>query len=336
MRITQIVERFGGQLEGDDSVEICGLLGVESAGPNQATFALDDRTLTQAESGPCGCVIVPTQVRGSTKPLIRSESPQAYAADLMELFHPAPPPPPAGVHASAIIDETASVDPSATVGPHVCIGSGSRVGARTVLAAGVALGQDVTIGDDTIVHSNAVIHSRTGIGANVVIRSGAIIGHDGFGFFEHQGKLRKWPHIGNVIIEDDVEIGANSCVDRAKFGTTLIARGTKIDNLVQVGHNCRVGPRAILAAQTGLSGSVTLQEGAVCGGQVGIADQRTIGPGARLGAQTGVIGDIAAGSTQWGTPARPLQLMLKQQAMLGWLTEHRQTLRKLIAQASKE
>lgn len=335
MRITQIVERFGGRLDGDKSVDIQGLMGAESASASEATFAVDDRALTAAEAGACGCVIVWNEARKSSKPLIRCDSPQAYAADLMEFFHPAPTVV-AGIHASAIIDATASIDPSATIGPHVCIGPGCRVGARAVLAAGVCLGQDVTIGDDTMIHYNAVINSRTSIGANVIIYSGAVIGHDGFGFFEHRGKLRKWPHIGNVIVEDDVEIGSNTCIDRGKFGTTRIAKGAKLDNLVQVAHNCSVGPMAILAGQAGLAGGVTLKEGVVCGGQVAVVEQLTVGEGARLGGGCRVIGDVEAGSTQWGAPARPLQTVLKQQAMLGWLTEHRETLRLLVKQASKD
>jgi UDP-3-O-[3-hydroxymyristoyl] glucosamine N-acyltransferase len=335
MRITELVERFGGRLDGDESVEVCDLKGVEFAGSADATFATDDRMLAAAEATPACCVIVPAGARASDKPLIRCESPEAYAADLLEFFHPVTVTQP-GIHATAIIDETAEVADTATIGPHVTVGRNCRIGTGVHLMASVAVGDDCEIGQATVIHPNATVYPGTRIGSGVLIHAGAVIGCDGFGFFPEGDRLRKWPHVGNVVIEDDVEIGANACIDRAKFGTTLVRRGAKIDNLVQVAHNCDIGHSAVLAGQTGLAGSVVLEDGVVCAGQVGIADHITIGAGAQLAAQSGLIGDVPAGSVLFGTPAKPRRRALEEVSLLSFLADHRAVVKKLVRQATKE
>ncbi|MHC4092000.1 MAG: UDP-3-O-(3-hydroxymyristoyl)glucosamine N-acyltransferase, partial [Planctomycetota bacterium] len=276
MRISEIQERFGGELEGDGSLEMHGVKGIEFAGPDDATFALDEKALAAAEASPACCVIVPRGLRRATeKTLIRCESPNSYAADLLEFFYPAAPAEP-GVHPAAVVDDSADVAETASIGPHATVGRTCRVGWRVRLMACVSLGEGCQIGDDSLVYPNVTIYPGTRIGARVIIHAGAVIGADGFGYFPDAGRLRKWPHVGNVVIEDEVEIGANACIDRAKFGTTLIQRGAKIDNLVQIAHNCRVGPGSVLAGQTGLSGSVILEEGVTCAGQAGVGDHITV------------------------------------------------------------
>lgn len=334
MRIAQIVERFGGRLEGDPELEIMGVSGVEFAGPDEATFAVDESMLAKAEASPACCVIIPHEVRSSGKPLIRCDSPNGYAADLLEFFHPAPSKA-AGVHSSAVIAETARVSDRASIGPQVTVGNRCRIAGGVQLMSGVCLGEDCQIGEDTIIHPNATVYANTRIGARVLIHAGATIGSDGFGFFLDRGRLRKWPHVGNVVIEDEVEIGANACIDRAKFGTTLIERGAKIDNLVQVAHNCRVGRGAILAGQTGLSGSVVLEEGVTCAGQVGIADHVTIGAGATLTGQTGAMADVPAGAVHFGAPSKPHRRAMQEAALLGFLTDHARAVRKLVRDAAE-
>jgi len=333
MKISELVERFGGTLEGDGSAEVSGVGGVEFAGPQDVTFAVDDRMLASAEaSAACG-VIVPGEARSSpAKPLIRCDSPNRYAAELLSFFHPVPAARP-GIHPTAVVDDTAEIAPSAEIGPQVVIGGGCRIGERVRLMASVSVADDCSIGDDTVIHPNTTLYAHTRIGTGVLIHAGVVIGADGFGFFPDAGGLRKWPHVGNVVIEDGVEIGANACIDRAKFGTTLIERGAKIDNLVQVAHNCRVGPGAILAGQVGLSGSVVLEAGVVCGGQVGIADHITIGGGARLAAQTGVISHISAGTAHMGSPSMPRQDALRAHAMLKLLAKHASAVRRLVRKA---
>ena len=382
MRIGELVERFGGKLDGDGSVEVADVKGVEFAGPAEATFALDDKLLEKAEASPACCVIVRTDARASSKPLIRCSSPESYAADLLEFFHPAPQPTP-GIHPTAIIGEGALVAESATIGPNVTVGADCRIGQRVYLMASVAVGDDCEIGEATVIHPNVTVYRGSRIGSRVLIHGGAVIGADGFGFFVEGDRLRKWPHVGNVVVEDEVEIGANACVDRGKYGSTLIQAGAKIDNLVQIAHNCRVGRGAVLAGQVGLAGSVVLEDRVicgvlvlaigvyilatvgktfrftwpkvvglgllaafnkgisgggygplVCGGQVGIRDHVTVGRGAQLAAQTGVIADIPAGSVEVGFPAKPRYRALAELAVLGYLTDNRSVLKKLVRQAA--
>jgi UDP-3-O-[3-hydroxymyristoyl] glucosamine N-acyltransferase len=200
--------------------------------------------------------------------------------------------------------------------------------------ASVVVGDDCEIGEATVIHPNVTIYRGSRIGSRVLIHSGAVIGADGFGFFVEGDRLRKWPHVGNVVIEDDVEIGANACVDRGKYGSTLIETGAKIDNLVQIAHNCRVGPGAVVAALAGLAGSVVLEDRVVCGGQVGVTEHVTIGCGAQLAAQSGVIADIPAGSVEFGCPARPRYRAFAELAMLRYLTDNRRVVKKLVRQAA--
>ncbi len=333
MTITELVKRFGGELEGEGSAEVCGVTGVEFARDGDATFASDEALLKKAEESPACCIIAPRDARPSSKPLIRCESPNSYAADLLEFFYPAPPNPP-GIHPTAVVDPTAKIHETASIGSHAVVGRDCRIGRRACLMSSVCVGDRCEIGDDTFVYPSVVIYAETRVGSRVTIHAGAVLGADGFGYFPEGGLPRKWPHVGNVVIEDDVEVGANSCIDRAKFGTTLIERGAKIDNLVQVAHNCRVGPASLIAAQTGLSGSVVLEAGVACGGQVGIADHNTIGAGAQLGAQSGVIGNVPAGSITFGTPQRPLKQALQESAMLTFLTDNRRTVRNLVRRAA--
>ena len=335
MRIVDVIERFGGICEGDESAEINDITGVDLAGPGDTTFALDEKALAQAEAAGASCVVVPHGLRRSRATLLRCDSPQRYAADLMRFFHPQPPPGP-GVHPSAVIGEGTRIDETASVGPHVTIGANCRIEATAVLMASVAVGDGCKIGAGTVIHPNVSVYAGTHIGARVIIHAGAVIGADGFGYFLQGGKLHKWPHVGSVVIEDEAEIGANACIDRAKFGTTLIQRGAKIDNLVQIAHNCRVGPAAILAGQTGLSGSVVIEAGAVCGGQVGIVDHTTVGRGARIGAQSGILADVAPETEMFGYPAKPVRKAMQEIAMLSYLNKHRAVLRKLIKAAGKQ
>ncbi len=335
MRIAELIDRFGGVLEGDGAVEVTGVSGVEFVGSNDATFATDDKLLSQAEASPACCVIVAQDARGSTKPLIRCSSPDSYVADLLDFFNPTPQPSP-GVHPSAWIDQSAVIDESATIDANVTVGADCRIGPRVHLMASVVVQDHCVIGQDTVIHPNTTIYPRSRIGSGVLIHAGVVIGADGFGFFVEGDRLRKWPHVGNVIIEDDVEIGANTCVDRGKYGSTLIQTGAKIDNLVQVAHNCRIGRGAILAGQTGLSGSVVLEDGVICGGQAGVIDHVTVGRGARLAAKTGVIADVPPGTTMLGYPAKPHRRKLEELGVLSFLTDNRSAVRKLLKRAAEE
>ncbi len=335
MRIEDLVQKFGGQFEGSPGIEVAGVIGMDQARADWATFAMDDRLLTEAEASNACCVIVPLDARASTKPLIRCKSPDGYVADLLTFFHPEPPACP-GVHPTAVIDETAQIDESATIGAQVVIGKDVRVAKQVHLHAGVRVGDACTIGAETVIHPNVVLYRQTEIGSRVLIHAGASLGADGFGFFVDDGKLRKWPHVGNVVVHDDVEIGANACIDRGKYGSTVIERSVKIDNLVQIGHNCQIGQGSILAGMVGLSGSVVLEEGVVCGGNAGAIDHIKIGRGAQLGAKAVAIRDVPPGAAMFGNPAKPRRESLGELVMLEVLTKNRKTIKRLIRQANAQ
>lgn len=211
----------------------------------------------------------------------------------------------AGTDATAIIHPGASVDPTATIGPYCVVGMGAKIGPRTVLASQVTIGAGAIIGPDCLLHAGTRVLDLCTLGARVILQANAVIGADGFGYTPTARGLAKVPHVGTVVIEDDVEIGANSCVDRAKFGETRIGQGTKIDNLVQVAHNCTIGKHCVLCGQAGLAGGVTLGDGVVLGGKVGVADGVTIGSGAKVAGHGGVASDLAGGETYMGAPAWP-------------------------------
>jgi UDP-3-O-[3-hydroxymyristoyl] glucosamine N-acyltransferase len=334
MLLSELVQQFGGELVGDGSLEITGATGATHAGPKDITYAMGPNELAQAEASPAGCVIVQPDAALSSKTVIRSESPNAYFADLMEFFHPALTPEP-GIHPSAVIHADASVSASATIGPQACVGAASRIADHAVIGPGSVIGARCSVGTGTVIHANVTLYDKTQIGNRVIIHSGTVIGADGFGFFPHKGALRKWPHVGNVSIEDEVEIGANTCIDRAKFGTTRIGRGSKIDNHVQIAHNCELGQGCIVAALTGLAGSVFLEDGVICGGQVGILEQVKVGKGAMLAAKSGILRDIPPGSINGGIPSRPNRDTMQLWALEELLIKNQRTIRKLIREADQ-
>ena len=225
---------------------------------------------------------------------------------VLNLFAPPTPPRPPGIHPSAIVDPSAKVDPAAHVGPHCVIEAGASVAAGAILIATVHVGVNARIGECSVLHPQSRVLDRCIVGARCLLHSGATLGADGFGFRpDGQGALAKVPQIGNVILHDDVEIGANSCVDRATIGSTIVGQGSKLDNHVQIGHNCVIGKSCVICGHAAVGGSVTLGDGVVLGGTVGIADGVTIGSGASVAAQAGVINDIPPGETWIGTPAGP-------------------------------
>lgn len=230
--------------------------------------------------------------------------PELAIAEILDFFMIAQDAPPAGVHPSAVVHSTARLGAHAAIGAHAVLHAGVQLGENSIIHEGVSLGRDVKVGNNSVIYDRVVVYDRCQIGDRVTIHAGSVIGADGFGYIFRDGRHRKTAHIGTVIIEDDVEIGANSCVDRAKIGATRIGRGTKIDNLVMVAHNVQIGPLCVLAGQSGLSGSVRLGAGVALGGQVGISHGIRIGEGAQIGAQSGVIGDIEAGQVLFGTPAQ--------------------------------
>ncbi|MEQ1646837.1 MAG: UDP-3-O-(3-hydroxymyristoyl)glucosamine N-acyltransferase, partial [Pyrinomonadaceae bacterium] len=262
------------------------------------------------------CLIVPLDFAAETSiPLIKVHNPKLAFALLAARIHPPDPYPPM-IHSSALVRDSASVSDGAFIGPFVCIDENSKIGYGTQIRAGSVIGKNVSIGNNCVIHFNVVIEDGSTIGDNVILHSGVVIGADGFGYVrDGMGEYHQFPQIGKVIIEDQVEIGANSCIDRGSLGETRIGEGTKIDNLVQIAHNVQIGKRVVIAAQTGISGSTVIEDGCVIGGQVGMGDHALVKSGAIIGSQAGVLpGKTVRPGVWWGTPVQPLDEYKRQNA----------------------
>jgi UDP-3-O-[3-hydroxymyristoyl] glucosamine N-acyltransferase len=301
----QLAEALGATLEGDAARVVRGVAPLESAGPDDVSFLTDARYRAAAQVSRAGAFVAAAGISGLPAPVLRVAVPQQAMIDLLLLFHPAPPLV-SGVHPSAIIAADARVDATAAVGPLVVVESGARVAAGACIGALAFVGPGVEVGEGCVLGPHVTLLAGARLGRRVIVHAGAVVGADGFGFAFDGARHRKIPQTGGVIIEDDVEIGANCAIDRATFGHTIIRRGTKIDNLVQIGHNVEVGEHSILVAQVGISGSSRLGRGVVLAGQVGVADHVSVGDGALIGAQAGVPSDVEAGGRYLGTPARPI------------------------------
>jgi UDP-3-O-[3-hydroxymyristoyl] glucosamine N-acyltransferase len=301
----QLAQALGATLEGDPRRVVTGVAPLESAGPDHVSFLTHARYHDAARVSRAGAFVAGAEAAGLPAPVLRVRAPQQALVDLLNLFHPPAAVVP-GVHATAAVAADARIDATAAVGAHAVVEAGARIGARVRVGALVYVGAGVEIGDDCVLGPHVALLDGVRVGRRVVIHPGAVLGADGFGFAFDGAQHRKIPQTGGVLIEDDVEIGANTTIDRATFGDTVVRRGTKIDNLVQIGHNVEVGEHSILVAQVGVSGSSRLGRGVVLAGQVGVADHVTIGDGTLVGAQGGVPSSLEAGGKFLGTPARPM------------------------------
>ena len=314
-----IAKHLKGRLIGDGATVITDIGSLEAAKTGELTFADTPRHLAQAMDTQASAIIVSDDVSElGGRSGIRVANPKLAFAQMLGLFHPSAAVL-GGVHVSAVLGERVHLGEGVSIGAHVVLGDDVSIGRGTTVRSGVHLGEGVSIGEDCEVDPNVVIYRQTHIGDRVQIHGGSIIGGDGFGYVFHEGRHIKVPQVGNVIIEDDVEIGCNVCVDRATIGSTLIKRGAKIDNLVQIAHNNRIGQHVILTGQVGLSGSVTVGNYAVMGGQAGVVDHVTVGTGAQVGAGSVVTKSVEPGQTVWGFPARPIHSTKMQLASLGRL-----------------
>lgn len=328
MKLSVLAEKIGGRLIGNDTA-VNAVASPASATPSDLIFVDDHKKLAAALSCPAGALIAGEFAAAETaKPVITVKNPRLAFARAAELLHPKTRYVP-GVHPTAVVDPSAKVAPSAHIAAHAVIEAHVVIGERTSIGAGTFAGRDVRIGDDCDLRSNVNVYSGTRIGSRVLVHSGAVLGSDGFGFVRdpQTGRYTKFPQVGRLEIGDDVEIGANCTIDRGALDVTVIARGTKLDNLVHVGHNVRIGEDVVIAAQTGISGSVVIENTVVIGGQVGIGDHMRIEKGAILGSQCGVLTGKpirGAGVVFWGTPARPLKQHLKELAALARLAKKRE------------
>src|SRR5581483_168186 len=309
MRVRELAEWLGATYEGDGGKDLTGVAPLETAGSTELSFVSNRKSAIAAQSSAAGCLIVPADYPSPAyRTVIRVPEPRTAFARAVNRFHPTSELQP-GIHPTAVIGAGVHLAALVSIGPHVTIGDHSRIAAATRIGAGCSIGKRVSLGEGCMLHANVTIYDNVDIGRGVVLHSGCVLGADGFGFVMDNGRYEKFPQVGRVEIGDFVEIGANACVDRAALGVTSIGEGTKLDNMVHVGHNCRIGRHVIIAAQTGLSGGVVVGDYAVIGGQVGIGDKARIEPQAVLGSGCGVLTSkiVRSGQVVWGTPARPLQ-----------------------------
>jgi UDP-3-O-[3-hydroxymyristoyl] glucosamine N-acyltransferase len=327
-RIDALAERLGARLHGDGGVVVTGLAPLADATPLDLSLFVDPRYRRELETTRAGALLVREPVPGLDIPQLQAPDPVLALVTLVDLFHP-PSAPAAGVHRLAQVSGSAHLAEDVSVGPFVFVGERVRIGRGTVLHPGVYLGDDVTVGEDGVIWTNAVIREGCRLGDRVLIHPGAVLGADGFGFARREGRFLKIRHVGIVVIEDDVEIGANATIDRGTLGTTTVRRGVKIDNLVHIAHNVEVGEDSAMAAQVGISGSTLVGRRVLMGGQVGMVDHLTIGDDAVLVAQSGVIGNVPPGAMLSGYPARPHREVLKTTAALRGLEKIKKRLREL-------
>jgi UDP-3-O-[3-hydroxymyristoyl] glucosamine N-acyltransferase len=333
--LAELAARVGGEVAGDGGLRLEGVAPLEEATPSQISFFSNKKYRRAFEASRAGAVVVDPGIEvPEGRNVLRVRNAYLAFAKIATLFHPPREALPE-VAPSAVIHPSARVHPGAQVMPLASVGPGAEVGARTILHPGVQVGEGARIGEDCILYPNAVVREGCVIGNRVILQPGCVIGSDGFGFaFDPEGEGKgprhfKVPQTGIVVVEDDVEIGANTCVDRATLGVTRIGRWAKIDNLVQIAHNVEVGPLCLLVSQSGVAGSTKLGMGVVAAAQAGIVGHLEIGAGAKIGAQAGVINDVEPGETVLGSPARPYALVTKNLATFDHLAEMRKELREL-------
>jgi UDP-3-O-[3-hydroxymyristoyl] glucosamine N-acyltransferase len=317
MTVRELARRLDAAAEGNPELEITAVQSLEDAGPHDVSFVEGRRGEKQAAPSRAGCLLVrPDFAAGAGQTVIRVPAPRNAFAKVVALFHPPRPVEP-GVDPAARVAPTALLGEGVSVGPGAVIEEGAAIGARTVIGPRAVIGAGVEVGEDSLLHAGVTIYPGVRVGRRAVLHSGCVLGADGFGFIFEDGRYQKFPQVGTVEIGDDVEIGANTCVDRGALGATRLGDGTKLDNLVHIGHNCRLGRHVVIAAQTGLSGGVEVGDYALIGGQVGIGDKARIESRAVLGSGCGVLTSkiVRAGAPVWGTPARPLKQYLERLAL---------------------
>jgi UDP-3-O-[3-hydroxymyristoyl] glucosamine N-acyltransferase len=320
MKLRDLAEQLQCRLEGDGNVDIRRVSGIEHAQPGDVTFLDNPRYIPFLATTQASAVIltpkqvVDTKADGSTLGIIRSDQPYVTFARALALFAPAASQK-AGIHPLSVVAADAAIGAGVSIGPFVTVGAGASIGARTTILPHVAIGAGASVGDDCLLYTHVSIRARVAIGHRVIIHDGVVIGRDGFGFAKQaDGTHLKIPQTADVVIEDDVEIGANSTIDRPAVGETRIRAGTKIDNLVHIAHGVSVGKRVIFAAQVGVSGSTVIEDDVILAGQVGVAGHLRLGKGVMATAQSGIPSSIDAGQYVSGSPAIPHQDWLKSAA----------------------
>jgi UDP-3-O-[3-hydroxymyristoyl] glucosamine N-acyltransferase len=334
--LAELAARVGGQVSGDATAEIRRVAPLEEAGPGDLSFFSNRKYRAAFEASRAAAVVLePDEPAPPGRTVLRARNAYLAFARISTLFHPPQAAVP-DVAPEAYVHPSAQVDPSAELMPFAYVGPEAVVGPRCILHPGAVVGPRARLGEECVLWPNAVVRDGCVLGARVVLEPGCVVGSDGFGFaFDPEGEAGsgprhyKVPQVGTVVVEDDVELGANVCVDRATLGATVIGRGVKVDNLVQIAHNVRVGPLSLLIAQAGVAGSTQLGAGVIAAGQVGIVGHLTVGDGAKLAAQSGIMSDVAPGAVMMGSPAVSKGEHLRQEAAVRRLPELLRRVREL-------
>jgi UDP-3-O-[3-hydroxymyristoyl] glucosamine N-acyltransferase len=333
MRTSEIAEFLSAELVGDGDVEIQRVAALETAAVGEISFV---EKADHEGASAASALIVPLHYSVSeAAPLIKTHDPKLAFARIAAVLHSPIKPDPTR-HATSVIDDTATISDDIFLGPFTSIGADTEIGAGTQLRAGTRIGDRVKIGRNCVFHPNVTVEDGCTIGDSVILHAGVVIGADGFGYVRAADGYIKFPQIGTVVIGDDVEIGANTCVDRGALGETRIGNGTKIDNLVQIAHNVHIGERVVIASQTGISGSTVIEDDCIIGGQVGMGDHARVLKGAVIGSQAGVLpGKIVRAGVWWGTPVQPLDEFKRQNAHVKGLERLKNEIKALKAKIEK-
>ena len=327
--LAELSALVGGRLIGDGAICIHRVNSLEAASEGEIAYVEDENFWEKAGSSRASCLIVREGAPIESKCRIEVKNPKLAFALIAEVLHPPKQRQPE-IHPTVVISPAAKIGNDVFIGAFVCIGEHSIVGDRTQIRAGAKIGDNVSVGSDCVIHPNVFLEDGVTIGNKVILHAGVVIGADGFGYVRGEMGYHKFPQIGTVTIEDDVELGANTCVDRGALGRTRIGRGTKIDNMVHVGHNCNIGERVVIAAQTGISGSVIIEDDCVIGGQVGFGDHIHVQSGAIIGSKAGILpGKIVRPGVWWGIPIQPLEEYKRLNAHIRRLPHVRQELKDL-------
>ena len=327
--VSDLASHVQGTFVGNGSVRIRGVASLEAAVDGNIAYVEDEKFFAAARISNASCVIVQEGTNSGLPCRIEVKNPKLAFALIAEILHP-PKKRAAEIHSSSVIAADAQIGKDVFIGAFVCVGERSVIGDRTQIRAGAKIGDNVAIGNDCVIHPNVFLEDGVTIGHRVVLHAGVIIGADGFGYVRGDMGYHKFPQIGTVIIEDDVELGANTTVDRGALGQTRIGKGTKLDNMVHVGHNCDIGERVVIAAQTGISGSVTIEDDCVIGGQVGFGDHIRVQSGAVIGSKAGVLpGKIVRPGVWWGIPIQPLDEYKRLNAHISRVPQVREELKTL-------
>jgi len=324
-RLSDLAKLVNGTVVGDGDRSITAVRPLESAGASDLSFLSNPQYLDVARASRAGALLVAKALEGWDGDFLIVENPYLALSRILELLHPDSDGK-GGIHATAVVAESSEVEGSASIGPYSVIGEGCRIGAYVNLASHVVIGRDCEIGSDSVINPGVVLYDRTVVGERCILHAGVVVGSDGFGYAQDDGRHAKLKHLGRVVIEDDVEIGANSTIDRALLDETRIGAGSKIDNLVQVAHNVRLGKGCLLISQSGIAGSSRLGDGVILAGQAGVSGHKVLGDGVQVAAKSAVFKSVEAGRKVAGIPATDAGAWRRQQAIAAKLVEIRKRL----------